>query len=317
MTVLQINNGSVNDRSVVNVNGDLFYQSLEPSIRSLVDAVRYFQQWGNRSISANIQRVLQFNNRALMRLGAAGTTFDNRLYQTQLPIQTAQGVVSQALAILDFLPVSTFESNKEPIWNGIYEGLQYFNLATADFNGLERSFCTVRAAQAGDIQLYETIPLQRTDFNDFGGSITESRIVWSFETPAFTWSQEFLLKRLVSAELWVDRVSGEVVFKLEYRPDGDTCWRLWNEWKICSARTTAEDCEHPISYPIAPYGDGYKQNMVMPKPRVGCETFSARPSDVAYQQQFRLTVKGYCRLRGMIFKAEPDDREMYKGEICG
>jgi hypothetical protein len=50
MTVVQLANGSVNDRPITPVNGDLFYQSLEPGIRSLMQSVRYFTQWANTSL---------------------------------------------------------------------------------------------------------------------------------------------------------------------------------------------------------------------------------------------------------------------------
>jgi hypothetical protein len=136
------------------------------------------------------------------------------------------------------------------------------------------------------------------------------------EFPAFTWSQEMLLKRLVSAELWCDRISGEVVFTLQYRPDGSSCWIDWHKWKVCAARTTAEDCANPISYPLAPYGDGYKETMTLPKPPIKCEDFASRPSDVAYQQQCRLTIKGYARIRGFILKAEQVEKSMFQDKIC-
>jgi hypothetical protein len=309
-TVVQINNGTVGDRSVVNVNGDIFYMSLEPSIRSLIMAVRYFGQWGNRSISSNEQRVLQFTDRSLLRF-ASGIDFDNRLYMTLLPQQTAQGVIHKAIAPLDFVPSNTFEENTEPVWGGVNEGLDMFQLARGDFNGLERAFATARL-QDGSFSIWEITTVGRFDNNFIG----EARIDWSMEFPAYTWQKEFLLKRMVSAELWVDRLFGEVVFKLEYRPDGETCWKPWHTWKVCAARNTAEDCVNPIAYPLQPYGDGYKQTMVLPKPPITCESFTGRPSDVAYQQQCRLTVHGYCRIRGFLIYAEPVEKEMFKGIVC-
>jgi hypothetical protein len=310
MTPVQLNNGAVGDRCMVNVNGDLYYMSLEPSIRSLIFATRFFGEPGNRSISNNEQRALQFYDRAFLRF-TSGIAFDNRLLMTGLPSQTAQGVVHKLITPLDFVPMSSFGEDMQPVWNGVLEGLDFMQLFTSGFNGLERAFAVVRL-QDGSFSIWEITVAGRFDNNLTG----EVRINWSAEFPAFTWQTEIKLKRLVAGELWVDRLFGEVVFKLEYRPDGETCWKTWHEWKACSARSSAEDCANPITYPVQPYGAGYKQTMILPKPPVTCEPFSLRPSDVAYQQQCRLTVKGYCRVRGLFLYAEPVEREMYKGIVC-
>src|SRR5262245_22121646 len=138
-TVVQLVNGSVNDIGVVAVNGDLYYQSLEPAIRSLISAVRYFNQAGNLAISSNEERLLQFNDRALM-FASGGIEFNNRLLECVLPVQRAQGVVHQAIAPLDFTPISNFGSTLEPVWEGMYEGLDIFQPFSIDFGGLQRAF---------------------------------------------------------------------------------------------------------------------------------------------------------------------------------
>jgi hypothetical protein len=93
---VQRNNGVV-DRSIVAVNGDLFYQALTPSINSLFTALRYFNQWGNKPISANIDRALRQNDRGLM-VYSTGIEYDNYLLNGILPKQLPQGVVHQAIA---------------------------------------------------------------------------------------------------------------------------------------------------------------------------------------------------------------------------
>lgn len=310
-SVVQLANGPVNDTSMIPVNGDLFYQSLEPGIRSLIIATRFFEQPGNRVISANENRILQFVDRSLLRF-ASGIEFDNRMLQTSLPRQTPQGVVHDALIPMDFIPVSSFEKAFNPIWEGMLEGLQILQLFVGDFNGVDRAFAVVVSRDDSSIQLWEITKSDRLDFNLNG----ESRINWQIEFPAYTWEQEFLLKKLVSAELWVDRVWGEVVFKMDYRPDGQTCWIPWHEWKICSARNSCEDPTNPICYPITPFGEGYRQTMTLPKPPEQCATESGRPSNIGYQFQCRLTITGYCRVRGLLLHAEPVERKLYSDTIC-
>lgn len=315
-TIAQLANGGVNDRSVVAVNGDLYYQTLEPGIASLNIATRYFNQPGNISLSAAENRILQFVDRSLLPF-ATGTYFDNRLLESSLPKQLPQGVVHDAVIPLDFLPISKFGSNFNPAWEGHHEGLQILQLLTGDF-GFERSFAiTVSgidtpAGPAGSIQLYEVQKNARFDNNPNG----EARIQWQAEFPAFTWADEFALKKLVGGELWVDRLFGEVLFKLEYRPDGETCWQMWHEWEVCSARNTCEDVINPVCYPIAPYGEGYRQTMNLPQPPAGCASQSGRPSNVGFQFQTRLTILGACRVRGIQLYAQPVKRSMYQMMVC-
>jgi hypothetical protein len=311
LTVVQLVNGSVNDRSVVPVNGDLYYQSLEPGIRSLDQSVRYFNQPGNRQISANENRLLQFNDRALMRAGS-GIYFDNRLLESALPRQTPQGIVHDALVPLDFIPVSSFGQEDRPNWEGSYSGLPIFQMAEGDFGGRERAFAAVLAEDSG-LDLWEITKNGR--FEMFPDDNPEARRVkWQVETPAFTWANsigELTLKKLVSAELWIDLLFGTANFEIDYRPDGSTCWIPWIQFKECNPKNTAEIASVPPGYPTE-LGMCYKSTLVLPKPPENCAPCgTGRPAYIGFQFQLRITVKGYCRLRGIWMWAEEAERSMY------
>jgi len=318
MTVVQLANGSVNDRSVTPVNGDLFYQSLEPGIRSLMQSMRSFTQWANTSLSANENRILQFNDRSLLRAGS-GMFFSNRVWQTCLPRQTPQGIVHDAIVPLDVLPVSTFDQQRRPNWEGSYEGIPVFQMAVADFGGRERAFAMMRA-DSGALELWE---LTTNDKFDYATELSDEsrRIVMQIETPAWTWSGsigELELKKLVATELWVDRLFGTVEFTLEYRPDGALCWIPWIQWKECSPKSLAEISSVPPGY-LVPLGECYKATMVTPKPPENCAPCgTGRPAYIGYQFQGRLTIRGFCRLRGFWFWAEPVERPLYeaKAMVC-
>jgi hypothetical protein len=310
-TVVQLVNGSVNDRSVVAVNGDLFYQSLEPGIRSLITAIRYFQQWGNVSISANEERILQFNDRALLH-AATGVTFDNRLIQSALPKQTDSGIVHQALVPMDFIPVSTFGAGLAPVWEGMYEGLDFFQLFTGDFGGLERCFAIVLSRIDQGIDIWELTDFLQGNKNKFG----DARTTMIIEFPAYTWGDEFMLKKLVSAELWVDRLIGTVDFTMEWRVDSDQCRKFWHKWQQCSARNSCEDALNPICYPLKPFSESFRATMTLPNPPETCETTTGRPAHIGYQFQPVLTIKGFCRIRGILLHAEQVDRKLYQSMVC-
>lgn len=307
-TVIQNVNGAVSDRSVVGVNGDLYYQSLEPAIRSILNALRYFNQPGNRALSANEQRILQFCDRGLLRF-VSGIEFDNRLLMSSLPKRLANGIVSQAIIPMDFVPISSFGTDTHPIWEGMYEGLDILQLFTGNFSGVQRAFALVVSPKDGSFNIWELDPTGglRNDLNAEG----ENRITMTIEFPAFTWANEFLLKKVVSNELWIDRLYGTVDFTLEFRPDGDPCWHFWTRWQMCSARNCTESVYNPCAYPSEPFGSSYRSTITTPKPPPGCQSVMGRPAEILYQCQTRLTVKGFCRIRGSLLKAYPVEKRLW------
>jgi hypothetical protein len=308
LTVAQLYYGPVNDRCLVKANADVFYQSLEPAIRSLYMSLRDFNQWGNIPISSNMTRVLSFMDRSLMA-GSSGILFDNRVWETQLPVQLPQGIVYQAVAAMDLTPIGVFQHNVAPAWEGIYQGLNILQLFTGDFGGRERAFAIVVSAVDGSIQLWEMTDSSRTDNGD-------NRITTVMEFPAMTFGNEYLLKKLVSAELWIDSISGEVTYQIDYRPDGDPCWKPWTQFKVCSARNSAEDCMNPVAYPLTPFREGYRSMLSMPEPKAGCESSTGRPANIAYQFQTRITQHGWGRVRGWMLHSLPIEKKLYQNLVC-
>lgn len=311
--VAQRDFGSVGDRCVVPVNGDLFYQAMD-GIRSLTVAIRYFQQWGNIPISKPEQRVLRFNDRALMRF-ASGINFDNRLWQTVVPFQTAKGVAHQGVIPLDFDLLGSMADRLPPAWEGMYEGLHFLQLLEADFGGLQRGFSFVVSQVTGNIDIWEMTTQDRFDSQVNGDG---SRVSWYLETPAYTWNDPFLLKKLDGLELWFDKMLGTVQFMVEYKVDQSPCWLPWHAWKQCVAKDCREDPEAVTcpSYPVQPYCEGFKATVSLPAPPNQCEPNNARPTTEGYQFQVRLSIKGWCRLRGLRIYAQPKAKTPYQNMLC-
>lgn len=306
-TVVQINNGTVNDRSVTKVNGDVFYATLEPALASLFTQVRNYSQWGAISLSNNENRILQFNDRALLKF-ASGIYFDNRMLQTALPVQKPQGVVHSALIPLDFVPLSQFGAAEVPNWEGSWSGLDILQMFTGDFGGRERAFAVIVSRVDSTINLWELSVAGRFEDGD-------KRIEFFSEFPAFTGGDIFELKELLCAEIWVDRLYGTVDFEMDYRPDADSCYHLWHKWQLCSSRNSAEDSENPISYPLTQFCEGYRQTITLPKPQLKCQAQSGRPMNQGYQFQPRLRMKGFCRIRGLRLYMAPRERQLYENLV--
>jgi len=305
--------GTSSDRSIVSVNSDKFFQSLEPSIRSYATARQYFGQWGNKSVSSNEDRILKYNNRGLMQF-ATGIEFENRMYQGVLPMQTLVGVVHQAIISLDYEPISslqsTIEDNVLPVWEGHSEGINVLQLCSGDFGGRPRAFAAIVSKVDGSIDVWELTDYSTRDDAD-------NRITVSPEFPSFTWGKEFELKELQAMEVWVDSVFGKVEMDIYYRPDADPCWHLWAHTEFCAARNCEESIgvNSPCVYPTA-YEDGYKFPILFGIPKAVCSKLMQRPSNLGYQFQPKIVVKGWCRIRGIMLHALPKDKPLFEGMVC-
>jgi len=311
--VVQINYGTTGDRSVVNVNGDLFFQATD-GIRSLLQKTRDWNEYGNTPQSREVQRILQFNDRALLRYGT-GTEADNRLIESCLPFQTPVGVAHKADVVMNFDLVSTISKKLPPVWEGSWEGLDILQRFTGDFGGLFRTFALVLGRTSRQIEVWEQVPGQQEDQGPDG----DNRITWVIETPSYTWGSPLQLKNLDTLKLWVDRMFGTVDFKLYYRPDQYPCWVFWHAWQECAARSNCEleSVGESCDYPTQTYCPQYRTPMTMPKPHFQCDATNDRPTSLGYSFQFRFVIKGYCRVRGIFPYALPKDEAPYDGIVCG
>lgn len=312
LDVVQLVNGAVGHRCVVPINGDLFYQSFDPAVRSLITAVKNFTEWGNTPISQNEERLLNVVDRSLMRF-SSGIEFDNRIFQATLPQIAADGVnvVNRGIAPLDFDIVSALEERKAPAWEGAYDGLNVLELYKGDFGGNPRALATAISDVDGSLNLWELTRDSRTENGD-------NRVVWGPEFPAFTWAlsgYEHKLKQLNGGECWIDKVSGTVLMRVYYRVDAEPCWRTWFQTEFCAKRCEDEE-SWDSTYPCEPYREGYRFPIVFPEPHAHCDVNNIRPSTIGYQFQVKILFRGWCRIRGLMLYALPKDKEQFQGIAC-
>jgi hypothetical protein len=301
--------GSCNDTGIVSINGDLWYTRADGNLQSLLTAVRYFQQWGNVDVSSNENQILDTVN--LNLLGTVSSIyFSNYYLSLTSPKQTPYGVVFMAIAPLDLEPISTLEEQLPPAWMGQFEGLQILSLTSATFASKQRAFATTLSTQTeGQIELWELIPMSVGD--------NGNRIQWQFLTPSLTfsehgWEQE--LKRLVSAEMWLDMIQGVVDVEVEYCPDGSSCFYKWTKFSVCNA-TDSSQLTPSQGYPIIPFSPGKRRPLVLPLPPDANDDEDGRPANIAFEFQTKVTIKGECRVRGWFLKAEKVERPLYENMI--
>ncbi len=302
--------GTYAERSVVSVNDDLYYLSTpNGDVRSLQMSVRNFHSIGNIPISRDENRILRFNDRSLLRYGS-GIEFDNRLWQTALPVQTPVGVAFRSILPLDFDIISTLSEKLPPAWEGSYEGLQILQMVEGDFGGLQRAFAIVYSQVSGQIEVWEFSMFDRFQNGD-------NRVQWAIEFPALTWNNLNQLKQLTGGEISIDKLYGTVEFILQYRPDSSSCFLDWTSWKLCSARDCTEDPDSIDcpNYPSQPYCEAYDSSTQFPAPPSICIR-KDRPSDIGFQFQARLIIKGWCRIRSFMLHAQPRSRPPYSNIAC-
>ncbi len=322
-TVVQRRYGTVGDRCNVAVNGDVYYQTMEPAIRSLLVSVRNDLQPGNVPLSRKENRALAFNDRALMRF-ATGINFDNRLLQAILPAQGERGVVFKGIAPLDFDvvdPLVVGAPPSPPSWEGMLEGLDVLQLFEGDFGGRERAFAVIESRIDQGIEIWEITKTEKVD-NQFAippaVGLAESRVQWYFETPAYTFNKPFDLKDLDGLQLWVDRISGTIEMTVEYREDVNPCWHFWHRTQFCAARSSCESVIEPVCYPVGPtFCEGMKFPLTFPKPQdTECSSMNQRPTTRAFQFQLRITIRGWCRIRAILLWGLPVDQSPFEGLTC-
>jgi hypothetical protein len=309
--VVLTSGGTFAERSVVACNGDLFFNAPPlGDIRSLTVALRYFNQWGQVPISRQENRILQFNDRSLLRF-CSGTLFDNRVLQATRPVQTPVGVACQSVLPLDFDLISTIEEKQPPSWEGNWQGLKILQLLSGDFGGRDRAFAVVWSDVHQAIEIYELTNDSRLD----GTNRIESQV----EFPAYTFGNQNQLTEIETLELEVSKILGTVEFRAEYRPDHFPCWLPWRSWKICTAADCTQLIDDPCAdtgYPISVFCESFRSTMTLPKPSPVCIAASGRPSTIAFQHQVRITFKGYCQINSIRMYALPRQRATFSGLVC-
>lgn len=312
--------GAYGDRCVVPVNTDLFFSGPpDGDIRSIRTAVRDQLTWGNVPLSNNINRALANNDRSLM-FDASGIQFDNRLLMTMLPTLTPAGTGFQSIVPLDFDTISTFqtalEASRSPAWEGIYDfsaGPLVLQLFEGDFGGRERAFAVVWSELRSQVEVWEIRPDLRFENGD-------NRVTRLIEFPAYAFGDPYGLKELDSGELWIDKLLGMVNFVFEYRPDAYGCWQFWHAYQRCAAKDCRDYVDNPCAdsgYPLPLDCEQDAMPITLPRPPLPhCKPGDFRPMTWGYQFQVRLTITGWCRVRGLILHALWREKKPYEGLAC-
>lgn len=297
-------NGPLGQNSTVLVNSDTFFRS-GIGIGSLILARRDFNEWGNKPISNELQKILNLDNQTLLQYGSA-ISFDNRFLSTAAPNLLGNGIFHVALTTLNFDLLTSLRGNQPPAWEGAWTGINALQILTGKINGSKRAFAFSYNTLSGQTEFYEYLPEATTSYAD---NDTTS-IQWIFETPVcFNKDIKDLttLIQLKNGEVYLSDIIGTVNVQVFYRPDyyPSTCWVPWTTFNVCQSTDSAN------SQP------GWRMRIGLGEPDVEpCEIANNRPLREGYFFQFRFVITGYCVFKGMRVSAVSKPQPQFAPVLC-
>ncbi len=300
-TVLQ-GFGSLSAQATISTtNGDIYYRAPD-GMRSLILAVRDYQSFGNTPISTEMNRVLDNDTKFLLKFASA-VQFDNRLLFTVQPVNNTYNAWHRGLGVLDFFLISGIGQKSPPAYDGIWTGIQPYQIITGTFNAEQRCFVFSRNAD-GITELWEVSKSDRFDN-------TDDRIMSMVESRSMYFGNAFEMKRLENAELWIDRIAGTVDMDLFFKEDQYPCWRTWNNRRQeCSSyKTCVEDVTD--CHALTEFKETYKTRLCFGQPPDTDDVADDKPSRLGYEFQFRIQWIGHCRWKKGLFKCVQVDEEPF------
>lgn len=290
-----ISNGAVAQASTTIVNGDVFYRSVD-GIRSFIMAQRDFSnQWGNVPQSREMDRVISHDSPIFSNY-TSSTLFDNRYLVTCIPKPVGENAcVFQGLIALNFDNVSSMYNKLPPAYDGVWTGLDIYQIVTGVFSGVERCFALVRGNDDdGTTEVWE---LTKDEPFDNG----KCEIVSALETGSYIGGNPRQLKKLANAEIFLDQMKGDnITIDLKYRPDEYACWIDWQTLTDCAAW---EDCvQVPIGqcHTLKDLKPQYRPRKTFDQPPNECDPLSKKLFRAAYSFQFRIQWTGHLRIKQFV-----------------
>lgn len=300
-TVLQ-GFGSLSAQATVSsTNGDIYFRAPD-GLRSLILAVRDYGTFGNTPISTEMDRALNGDTPFLLKFASA-VEFDNRLLFTVAPVNNTYNAWHRGLGVLDFFLISGMGQKSPPAYDGIWTGVQPYQIIAGDFSDVQRCFVFSRNAE-GLTELWE---VSKSDRFDNG----EDRIMSMLETRSMDFGNEFELKRLEAVELWSERLAGRTDIDVFFKEDQYPCWHPWaHRIQECAAYQTCveniADCRA-----LTEFRETYKTRVNFGQPPDSDDAADNKPSRLGYEFQLRVEWTGHLRFNKLIAKCMTVEEEPY------
>jgi len=303
--IVAINYGSVSDRSCVLVNGDMFYRAPD-GIRSYISSRREWQEYGQIPVSREISPILNNEKQAGIAETTSSVLFDNRMLTTVTPQASDRGQYFRGLTALDFDLVGGTGAKAPAAWEGLWTGLNFLQIMTADVGSESRCFA-FHLDPSCPIQLWE---IHKEDHIPD----KPSSVACYIESPSYSFENPFEMKKLEYGEMWVDQIVGDVAFDIKYKPNQYPAWVDWNTFSEC---TKSSNCQPAAGQCLTlnNYKPQYRSRVRLPQPADSCEVTNGVPMRNGYEMSVRIGWTGQARIKGFRMHAYPIIEEPYGG--CG
>lgn len=283
--------GPTSQEATISVNGDLWYRARD-GVRSFMIARRDHSTWVNTPLSHEMDRILDKDDPYLMQF-ASSVDFDNRLLCTASPYRATTdgeefGVAWRGLIALDFKPIGSMFDRTQPVWEGIWTGVQILQIIKIDCYGKDRCFIFALDSE-NQIEVWE---LSKSALYDLNGV----RITWTLETRRMGFQDNGqTLKNLGRTEQWWEKISGTFDWCVNYRPDGYLGG--WLQLDCGSVCATTGMCDGPGCSAPAPPLMQYRPRKISASPDRSCEPCVDKYFMNGYEFQFKLMMDGQAQLR--------------------
>lgn len=231
--------GLTSDKTVVAINNDLFFRSLD-GLRTYRNARSQQEGYNVTPISTEMDIVLDYDTESLLSSGSA-VYHDNRLLFTVSPRENLENIEAepikvrpisfQGIGVLDFNSLGTSGEKQPAIFDGVWTGLEVLQLVTGITNRLPRCFVFSYDNTSNSNTLWENYPWALFDY-PLGQSA--KKIQAAIETRAYDFSSPWNLKKLERGDMWIGELAGDTKVNVYYRPDENPCWFPWHSFNTCS-----------------------------------------------------------------------------------
>ena len=320
--------GPTGPRSMLAVNSDSWFRSLD-GFRSLVAARRDFQSnMSNTPQSVEMNPVFSRDDPGLLFYNSVAN-FDNRIVTTVAPQLTSCGVVHKGLAVINQDTISTMSHKSPSIWEGLWTGLNVFQVLTGTINGTEHCYAFVLNEAGTGIDLWELLPEESGEIADTVDSITggtetlaRTSIKGWMDSRSMNFGDPFQLKKLIMGELYLDQIADDVVIKIYFKPDQYPLWTLWTTLEVC-ANVSQCTFTSSVGGNCVVWGTALKQygaRLTPPRPSETCNNITGKPMDRGYEFQFRFEITGSCRIRKFkahsVVESDSEEGECQPSVVC-
>jgi len=147
-------------------------------------------------------------------------------------------------------------------------------------------------------------------------NITSTSIQSFLETRRDNFGDSQQLKRLYTAELFIDDIIDDVTIVIRYRPDEYPEWTEWVTLKFCASVSQCLPPQNPkfICSVWKTKRGTYAARVMLTTPTEVINKLRGGYLSSGYEFQFRMEITGHCRLRKWLPQGEIDD-DKSEGEI--